>query len=180
MNDSNQHQLGDKRFTIDIFLYVKVKFPRDENESQRFPHLDKSCRSDQVVPSRLLHNLPQPVFFCLTIQINHVNIQSLTAIFHSGTHKVSSVVPETGWRGRWARKHFGGCLYIFCIINPQQLSSKDVVAFWVTNPCRITRKEFLMKQTKMYVCTLEEFILVDIWIHCCASWNCTVLYCTRS
>ena len=41
------------------------------------------------------------------------------------------------------------------------------VAFWVTNPCRITRKEFLMKQTKMYVCTLEEFILVDIWIHCC-------------
>ena len=46
-----------------------------------------------------------------------------------------------------------------------------LVAFWVTNPCRITRKEFLMKQTKMYVCTLEEFILVDIWIHCCASWN---------
>ena len=31
-----------------------------------------------------------------------------------------------------------------------------------TNPCRITRKEFLMKQTKMYVCTLEEFILVDV------------------
>ena len=25
--------------------------------------------------------------------------------------------------------------------------------------------EFRMKQTKMYVCTLEEFILVDIWIH---------------
>ena len=24
-----------------------------------------------------------------------------------------------------------------------------------------------MKQTKMYVCTLEEFILDDIWIHCC-------------
>ena len=23
-------------------------------------------------------------------------------------------------------------------------------------------KEFLMKQTKMYVCTLEEFILVDV------------------
>ena len=34
-----------------------------------------------------------------------------------------------------------------------------VVAFWVTNPCRITRK---VKQTKMYVCTLEEFILVDL------------------
>ena len=28
-----------------------------------------------------------------------------------------------------------------------------------------------VEQTKMYVCTLEEFILVDIWIHCCASWN---------
>ena len=42
------------------------------------------------------------------------------------------------------------------------------VAFWVKNPCRITRK---VKQTKMYVCTLEEFILVDIWIHCCASWK---------
>ena len=24
-----------------------------------------------------------------------------------------------------------------------------------------------VEQTKMYVCTLEEFILVDIWIHCC-------------
>ena len=34
-----------------------------------------------------------------------------------------------------------------------------VVAFWVTNPYRITRK---VKQTKMYVCTLEEFILVDL------------------
>ena len=33
------------------------------------------------------------------------------------------------------------------------------VAFWVTNPCRFTRK---VKQTKMYVCTLEEFILVDL------------------
>ena len=28
-----------------------------------------------------------------------------------------------------------------------------------------------MKQTQMYVCTLEEFILVDIWIHCCTSWK---------
>ena len=34
-----------------------------------------------------------------------------------------------------------------------------IVAFWVTNPCRITRK---VGQTKMYVCTLEEFILVDL------------------
>ena len=47
-------------------------------------------------------------------------------------------------------------------------SRKCFVAFWVTNPCRNTRK---VKQTKMYVCTLEEFILVDIWIHCCASWK---------
>ena len=28
-----------------------------------------------------------------------------------------------------------------------------------------------MKQTRMYVCTFEEFILVDIWILCCTSWN---------
>ena len=47
-------------------------------------------------------------------------------------------------------------------------SRMRTVAFWVPNPCRITRK---VKQTKMYVCTLEEFILVDIWIHCCASWK---------
>ena len=24
-----------------------------------------------------------------------------------------------------------------------------------------------MKQTKYVLCTIEEFILVDIWIHCC-------------
>ena len=24
-----------------------------------------------------------------------------------------------------------------------------------------------MKQTCMYICTFEEFILVEIWIHCC-------------
>ena len=28
-----------------------------------------------------------------------------------------------------------------------------------------------MKQTRMYVCTLEEFILVEIWIHCCTKLN---------
>ena len=27
--------------------------------------------------------------------------------------------------------------------------------------------EFRMKQTKYVLCTFEEFILVDIWIHCC-------------
>ena len=47
-----------------------------------------------------------------------------------------------------------------------------------TNPCRITHKEFLMKQTKMYVCTLEEFILVDIWIHCSPA-SCTVQQCIQ-
>ena len=33
---------------------------------------------------------------------------------------------------------------------------------------------FRMKQTKMYVCTLEEFILVDIWIHWSwiSKWRC--------
>ena len=28
-----------------------------------------------------------------------------------------------------------------------------------------------MKQTQMYVCTLVEFILVEIWIHCCTKLN---------
>ena len=41
---------------------------------------------------------------------------------------------------------------------------------------------FRLKQTKMYVCTLEEFILVEIWIHCCTKlkgdehWKNTGLY----
>ena len=30
---------------------------------------------------------------------------------------------------------------------------------------------YVSSETKMYVCTLEEFILVEIWIHCCTSWN---------
>ena len=33
-----------------------------------------------------------------------------------------------------------------------------------TNPCRITRKAEQTKYVRMYI---EEFILVDIWIHCC-------------
>ena len=32
--------------------------------------------------------------------------------------------------------------------------------------------EFRMKQTKMYVYTFEEFILVEIWIHYCTKSNC--------
>ena len=56
--------------------------------------------------------------------------------------------------------------------------SVDAVAFWVTNPCRITRK---VKQTKMYVCTLEEFILVDLDTLLCKlelskHWKCCSLY----
>ena len=52
------------------------------------------------------------------------------------------------------------------------------VAFWVTNPCRITRK---VKQTKMYVCTLEEFILVDldyiaVQVGTDLHWKCCSLY----
>ena len=48
------------------------------------------------------------------------------------------------------KSSFGKC--------PARFGSR-IVAFWVTNPCRNTRK---VKQTKMYVCTLEEFILVDL------------------
>ena len=35
------------------------------------------------------------------------------------------------------------------------MSSEVGVEYWI---------EFRMKHTKMYVCTLVEFILVDIWI----------------
>ena len=68
-----------------------------------------------------------------------------------------------------------GIIKVFIVQSEMSALSVGCVAFWVTNPCRITRK---VEQTKMYVCTLEEFILVDIWIHCYASWNlnCTVLY----
>ena len=59
-------------------------------------------------------------------------------------------------------------LFSLYFIIDVKLFQEAFVAFWVTNPCRITRK---VKQTKMYVCTFEEFILVDIWIHCCASWK---------
>ena len=30
---------------------------------------------------------------------------------------------------------------------------------------------FQMKQTQIYVCILVEFILVEIWVHYCISWN---------
>ena len=69
------------------------------------------------------------------------------------------LVPGGTWSGGWGVPGLGvypvpgGCTVAF-------LGS--------TNPCRITRK---VEQTKMYLCTLEEFILVDIWIHCCTSWN---------
>ena len=46
-----------------------------------------------------------------------------------------------------------------CMVHRRRATQHQTVAFWVTNPCRITRK---VKQTKMYVCTLEEFILVDL------------------
>ena len=59
-----------------FFLYVEVKFPRDENESERFPQITTALE-----PSS------QCVIFCFMIQINRANIQSLTAIFHSGTHE---------------------------------------------------------------------------------------------
>ena len=39
------------------------------------------------------------------------------------------------------------------------LYSDTMLHFGSTNPCRITRKA---EQTKMYVCTLEDFILVDV------------------
>ena len=60
------------------------------------------------------------------------------------------------------------CAAMYPDIYWNKFFNVHTVAFWVTNPCRITRK---VEQTKMYVCTLEEFILVDIWIHCCTWMN---------
>ena len=37
--------------------------------------------------------------------------------------------------------------------------------------CCLILDTFRMKQTQMYVCTLVEFILVEIWIHYCMSWR---------
>ena len=34
-----------------------------------------------------------------------------------------------------------------------------------------SRMWFLMKQMKYVRMYIEEFILVDIWMHCCTSWN---------
>ena len=43
-----------------------------------------------------------------------------------------------------------------------------IVELLVNKPLlNVAGMKFQMKQTQMYVCTLEEFILVDIWIHCC-------------
>ena len=49
---------------------------------------------------------------------------------------------------------------VYTYLDPPE--NIGIVEYWI---------EFRMKQTKMYVCTLEEFILIEIWIHCCTSWN---------
>ena len=54
----------------------------------------------------------------------------------------------------------------------------SLLHFGSTNPCRITRK---VEQTKMYVCTLEEFILVDVVtllykLELNMHWKCCSLY----
>ena len=54
------------------------------------------------------------------------------------------------------------------ICNLAQLHLISVALSGQQNPCRITRKVETDEICTMYI---EEFILVDIWIHCCASWN---------
>ena len=58
------------------------------------------------------------------------------------------------------------------VVAPQDLLETDVKQTFTPVMVKYVRtvellEWFQMKQTKMYVCTLEEFILVDIWIHCC-------------
>ena len=45
------------------------------------------------------------------------------------------------------------------------------VEYWVQQTLLNGTGRVVVKQTQMYICTLEEFILVDIWIHCCTSGN---------
>ena len=54
------------------------------------------------------------------------------------------------WKVKWGHPP----LFVTC----EKKLSLQFVEYWI---------EFRMKQTKMYVCTLVEFILVDIWIYCC-------------
>ena len=56
------------------------------------------------------------------------------------------------------------------IVRDERSPSRDDLCCIIgsTNPCRITRKVEQTKYVHMYI---EEFILVDVWIHCCTSWN---------
>ena len=47
-------------------------------------------------------------------------------------------------------------------MKPEAKKMNETVEYWIGagyTQCRT--------KLEMYVCTLEEFILVDIWIHCC-------------
>ena len=84
-------------------------------------------------------------------------------------------------------------LYVECMwIRPYVLLVEEMQIqplFWhhvellVNKPLlNVIEMQFQMKQTWMYVCILEEFILVDIWMHCCTKlelnmhWKCCSLY----
>ena len=78
------------------------------------------------------------------------NVKGAISEFFDKSHMSETIDVPAGWENTVDEEH------------------SLLLHFGSTNPCRIIRK---VEQTKMYVCTLEEFILVDIWIHCCASWN---------
>ena len=70
--------------------------------------------------------------------------------------------------------------HMFCLLKrcKYSLYSDTMFHFGSTNPCRITRK---VEQTKMYICTLEEFILVDVVtllykLELNMHWKCCSLY----
>ena len=48
-----------------------------------------------------------------------------------------------------------------------ELMERDLLNIGLIRMYILMLDTFRMKQTKMYICTLEEFILVEIWIHCC-------------
>ena len=60
-----------------------------------------------------------------------------------------------------------GCCTPCCIIGQQTIV--ECIYILLLDDWKLSR----MKQTKYVRMYIEEFILVDNWIHCYASWNCT-------
>ena len=56
------------------------------------------------------------------------------------------------------------CISVFEQVNSQLLNIGSIRIYILMTGRNV-------EQTKMYVCTFVEFILVEIWIHCCTKLN---------